>query len=192
MEADHRPTNGLSNGGEKLMKTARAVRAFVVAAVVAGNISPVNAQGVDIVLQEGFSARVSIPGEIENLAVGNPDIVDAQPLTSNTFLMNAIEQGVTNIIVLDASGKEIYSARVFVREPDIRPAYRISVSHGSAMQRRFTCEPVRGCPVTPTEEREIVATPVNNFFLGETTVNPGSSANTVGGRAAPAAAPPAQ
>ena len=176
------------------MKTAGLIRAFVVAAAMAGIISSANAQGVDIVLQEGFSARVSIPGEIENLAVGNPDIVDAQPLTSNTFLMNAIRQGVTNIIVLDASGNEIYSARVFVREADIRPAYRISVSYGVLDQRRYTCEPLKGCPAKPSEERliQFPPGPTNIFNSQEMNVNTGVSVDTGGGGApAPAPAAPA-
>jgi hypothetical protein len=173
------------------MTSANAMRAFAVAAAVVASSSSASAQSADIVLQEGFSARMSIPGEIHNLAVGNPDIIDAQPLTSNTFLMNAMEQGVTNFIVLDPSGDVIYSARVFVREPDIRPAYRSSVVHGTRMQRRYTCEPLRGCPPKPSEEREVELTPVNNIFLGSTTVNTSASATAVGGEAAPAS-PPAQ
>ena len=88
-------------------------------------------------------------------------------------------------------GGELYSARVFVREADIRLAFRISVRHGVLDNRRYTCDPVKGCPAKPTEMRQVPQPPgPTNIVIGgqNTTVNTGVAVDA-GGAGAPAAAP---
>ena len=172
------------------MTPANAIRSFVVAVAVVTSGSSANAQVKDIIVQRGFSELISIPGEINNVAVGDAEIIDAQPLTSNTFLLNAKKQGTTNLIVIDDVGRALFRARVHVRAVDIWPGYPVTVSFGTGLAHSYVCDPQTGCPVRPPRPQPQLP-PVLNLNYGPTTIN--NAAGPAGApNGQPAAAPQAQ
>lgn len=166
----------------------KITRMIAMAVAVAANISAANAQ--DVLLQHGFAESIRIPGNVQEVILGDPEIVDAIPLTQNTYVLNGREPGTTNLLAFDDAGGLLFAARVHVRPVDVWPGYTMSVAHGTVMQRSYACEPIKGCPSEPTKERQVQLPPVNNIFFGQTNLN----ANTMlpaGTPAAPSGTQPA-
>ena len=161
------PTGG-QKAGETTMKITST--AIVVAAAVMASIPGAPAQTpqapVDIIIQEGFSELIDIPGEFQDVAIGDPGIVDAQPITANTLLVNGIAQGTTNLIVIDDAGRALYRARVHVRPVRIWPGYRVNVVHGTRLGHSHSCDRESGCQARAQGPESGQPTSV---FLGETT-----------------------
>jgi hypothetical protein len=181
------------------------ISALLVASAMVAGISVAKAQSADdavvpravvvpedVILQRGFSELIELPGAIENVAVGDPEIVDAAPITSNTFLLNAIAVGTTNILVLDPEGVLLYRARVHVRPVQIWPGYAVKVTYGTGLSHSYVCDPDSGCPPRPPRPPAALP-PVINLYQGPTTVNETATAGqTGGGQAAPPSAPSSQ
>jgi hypothetical protein len=162
--------------------------AIIVAAAMMASMPGATAQApqapVDIIIQQGFSELVDVPGAIQDIAIGNPRIIDVQPLTSNILLMNGIAQGTTNIIVIDDAGNSLYRARVHVRPVRIWPGYRVNVVHGTRLGRSHSCDRESGCQASVQGPEAGQPTSV---FLGETTGDT-NAAGGGGGQSAPPAA----
>ena len=161
--------------------------AIIVAAAVMARMPGASAQApqapVDIIIQQGFSELVDVPGAIQDIAIGNPGSIDVQPLTSNILLMNGIALGTTNIIVIDDAGNSLYRARVHVRPVRIWPGYKVNVVHGTRLAHSHSCDREVGCQSRAQGPESGQPTSV---FLGETT----GDTNGAGGgsvRSAPAA-----
>jgi hypothetical protein len=182
------PTGG-HNAGKTSMKitsTAIAVAAAVMASMPGATAQTPQAP-VDIIIQQGFSELVDVPGEIQDIAIGNPGIIDVQPLTSNILLMNGIALGTTNIIVIDDAGNALYRARVHVRPVRIWPGYSVKVVYGTSLGHGYSCDREAGCQ---SKEQPPAGEAPANIFLGETVVNTSPDAagtNGAGGQSAPAA-----
>ena len=128
----------------RITSTARIVAAAVMAST-SGATAQTPQAPLDIIIQEGFSELVDVPGEIQDIAIGNPGIIDVQPLTSNILLMNGIALGTTNIIVIDDAGNSLYRARVHVRPVRIWPGYRVNVVRGTRLGHSHSCDRESGC-----------------------------------------------
>jgi hypothetical protein len=166
----------------KITSTAIAVAAAVMASMPGATAQTPQAP-VDIIIQQGFSELVEVSGAIQDIAIGDPTIIDVQPLTANILLMNGIERGTTNIIVIDDAGNSLYRARVHVRPVRIWPGYRVNVVHGTRLAHPFSCDREAGCQSRDQGPESGQPTTV---FLGETT----GDTNAAGGggvRSAPTA-----
>lgn len=167
----------------RITTTAIAVAAAVMASIPGAGAQTPQAP-VDIIIQRGFSELVDVPGEIQDIAIGNPGIIDVQPLTSNILLMNGIALGTTNIIVIDDAGNSLYRARVHVRPVRIWPGYRVNVVRGTRLGHSHSCDRESGCQARAQGPE--AGQPPTSVFLGETTDDTNGAA---GGnvRSAPAA-----
>jgi hypothetical protein len=164
--------------------------ALIVAAAVMATMPGAAAQTpqapVDIIIQRGFSELVDVPGAIQDIAIGNPGIIDVQPLTSNILLMNGIALGTTNLIVIDDAGNSLYRARVHVRPVRMWPGYGVNVVHGTRLGHRFSCDRESGCQSRASGPAAGEAP--TNVFLGETTTGDTNGAGAAEDQSAPAAA----
>lgn len=164
------------------MRTFRqsATRAIAVAALICSSATAASSQ--DLVFQKGFSDRLNIPGPVQNVAVGDPDIFDVQPLTQNVYLLNAKKEGTTNLLAVDDLGNIIYSARLHVRPVDIWPGFPMRVTYGVKLSRTYVCDRANGCPADPVtynKDADPTVRPTNiiNGSVGQqqTTTTPGGS-----------------
>jgi hypothetical protein len=177
------PTGG-QNAGITTMKittTAIAVAAAVMASMP-GAAAQAPQAPVDIIIQQGFSELVDVPGEIQDIAIGDPSVIDVQPLTANILLMNGIALGTNNLIVIDDGGNALYRARVHVRPVRIWPGYRVNVIYGTSLGNGYNCDREAGCQA---KEQGPESGEPTDVFLGETT----NDTNGAGGgelRSAPA------
>jgi hypothetical protein len=73
---------------------------------------------VDVNIDEARLVRLKT--DAAEIIVGNPAIADVVAQSARLLVVTGKSYGSTNVIALDASGREIYSARLGVREGDTR------------------------------------------------------------------------
>jgi hypothetical protein len=73
---------------------------------------------VDVAIDEARLVRLKT--DAAEIIVGNPAIADVVAQSSRLLVVTGKSYGSTNVIALDASGQEIYSARLGVKEGDVR------------------------------------------------------------------------
>jgi hypothetical protein len=73
---------------------------------------------VDVAIDEARLVRLKT--DAAAIIVGNPAIADVEAQGSRLLVVTGKSYGSTNVIALDASGREIYSARLGVKEGDAR------------------------------------------------------------------------
>ena len=103
------------------------------AASLAG--SPALAQGVDLTID--FAKIMTLERPAETIVIGNPGIADATVEDDRTIVLTGKTAGATNLIVLDAEGKEIVNVVVRVSS-DVRQL--TTVFYGSQRQT-YSCAP---------------------------------------------------
>jgi hypothetical protein len=92
----------------------------------------------------GYSQVVGPVKDMATVIVGNDGVADATLGGGGTIILTGKAIGATNLIVLDASGRELLSSALNVVPLDRRPRSNIRVTKGVAWQD-YECGPDGGC-----------------------------------------------
>ena len=92
---------------------------------------------VDVIIDEARLVRLK--ADAAQIIVGNPAIADVTAQDARLLVVTGKSYGTTNLIALDAQGKEILSVRLSVHEGDAR---QITLFRGTVRQS-YHCAP--GC-----------------------------------------------
>jgi hypothetical protein len=90
---------------------------------------------VDVIIDQARLIRLE--GDAAQVIVGNPAIADVTAQDARLLVVTGKSYGTTNLIALDAKGKEILSARLSVREGNAR---QITLYRGTVRQS-YHCAP---------------------------------------------------
>jgi Flp pilus assembly secretin CpaC len=102
----------------------------------------------------GYSQVVGPVKDMATVIVGNDGVADATLGGGGTIILTGKAIGATNLIVLDASGRELLSSALNVVPVDRRPRSNIRVTKGIAWQD-YECGPDAGC--MPASGQNVVA-----------------------------------
>ena len=83
------------------------------------------------------STRLKVAGAAQSVVVGNPTVADVTVVDSHTLFVSGRGYGVTDVVVLDASGRTLYSTEVVV---GVAHTGRVSVFRG-AERTDMACSP---------------------------------------------------
>lgn len=111
-------------------------RAFVAAAVLCATPAVAADNPIDVTID--FAKVMTLDQPVHTVVVGNPGIADATMGDEKTLILTGKTAGTTNLIALDAQGKEILNTTVRVAS-DIRQL--TTVFYGPNRQT-FSCAPV--------------------------------------------------
>ncbi|MBC7767881.1 MAG: pilus assembly protein N-terminal domain-containing protein [Phycisphaerales bacterium] len=115
----------------------RALRSFAAAlAVVCTFATPAFARDVRVALDQAFPIRLSEPAE--GVAIGNPSIAGVSVQNDRFLFVTGRAYGSTNLVVVGAEGRVLYSGRVVVTpdETDV-----VMVTRG-VQTARLECTPL--------------------------------------------------
>ena len=84
------------------------------------------------------SAFVTLPAPAHNIIVGNPSIADVQIADQRHIIITGKGQGVTNVVVTDASGRPIFDRSIVVGGDY---GGRVALISGGQIAT-YTCSPV--------------------------------------------------
>ncbi len=91
----------------------RALRPFIVAlAAVCAFATPAAARDVRVALDQAFPIRLAEPAE--GVAIGNPSIAGVSVQNDRFLFVTGRSYGSTNLVVVGAGGRVLYSGRVVV------------------------------------------------------------------------------
>lgn len=74
--------------------------------------------GIRILMNEAKIVKLARPAD--TIVVGNPDIADASVQDATTIILTGKGFGVTNLVVMDATGDPIVDEQIFVSRQDAR------------------------------------------------------------------------
>lgn len=118
------------------MSALRPFLAAIVAACVLAAASPAAARDIQIALDQAFPIRLAEAAE--GVAVGNPSIAGVSVQNDRFLFVTGRSYGATNLVVVGANGRVLYSGRVVV-SPDETDV--VMVTRGGATNR-FECTPL--------------------------------------------------
>ena len=145
----------------------KAIAVAVLCAAVGFAGDAALAQSIDVTID--FAKIMTLDRPAETVVIGNPGIADATVEDDKTIVLTGKTAGATNLIVLDAEGKEIVNAVIRVSS-DVRQL--TTVFYGSQRQTYSctpTCEQVISVGDNP-ERFETAKTQIENrlkFSAGE-------------------------
>ncbi len=91
----------------------RALRPFIAALAIACAVAtPAAARDVRVALDQAFPIRLSEPAE--GVAIGNPSIAGVSVQNDRFLFVTGRSYGSTNLVVVGAEGRVLYSGRVVV------------------------------------------------------------------------------
>jgi hypothetical protein len=90
---------------------------------------------IDVIIDQAWLIRLE--ADAAQIIVGNPAIADVTAQDARLLVVTGKSYGTTNLIALDAQGKEILSARLSVREGNAR---QITLYRGTVRQS-YHCAP---------------------------------------------------
>jgi hypothetical protein len=90
---------------------------------------------VDVIIDQARLIRLK--RDTTQIIIGNPAIADVSAQDSRLLVITGKSYGTTNLIALDAEGREILSARLAVREGDAR---QVTLYRGTSRQS-YHCAP---------------------------------------------------
>ncbi len=111
--------------------------AFAATLLVAG---PLAAE--PLVVPIDHSTRLNVAGSAASVVVGNPQVADVTVVDSHTVFVSGRGYGETDVVVLDAAGRTLYSGDVIVGTPN---GGRVSV-YRAGERTDLACAP--GCEVS--------------------------------------------
>lgn len=117
----------------------RALRPFVavLAAVCMFAVSgPASARDIRVALDQAFPIRLSEPAE--GVAIGNPSIAGVSVQNDRFLFVTGRSYGSTNLVVVGANGRVLYSGRVIVT-PDETDVVMVTRGNETA---RLECTPL--------------------------------------------------
>ena len=79
---------------------------------------PQNGTGEPVQLTPGFTKLVRFDRTISTVVIGNPEVVDARAQTDRAIVLVGKTVGITNLIVLDDTGTEVFNSLVIVGARD--------------------------------------------------------------------------
>lgn len=106
--------------------------------VVTGVIAPSQAGevvSVDVIIDQARLIRLD--SDAVQIIIGNPAIADVAAQAPRLLVVTGKSYGTTNLIALDADDREIFSAKLGVREADMR---QVTLYKGTARQS-YHCAP---------------------------------------------------
>jgi Flp pilus assembly secretin CpaC len=80
-----------------------------------------------LVVPLDHSTRLKVAGAAQSVVVGNPTVADVTVVDSHTLFVSGRGYGVTDVVVLDAAGRTLYSTEVVV---GVAHTGRVSVFRG--------------------------------------------------------------
>lgn len=90
-----------------------------------GTVQPARAEALIVPLDH--STRLRVAGSASSVVVGNPSVADVTVVDSHTLFVSGRGYGVTDVVVLDVSGRTLYSTEVVV---GVAQTGRVSVWRG--------------------------------------------------------------
>lgn len=114
----------------------RRTFAALFATAALGLAAPALAQPVSVPIDH--SVRLSVGAPVASVVVGNPSVADVTVVDSRTVFVSGKTYGATDVVLLDGTGRTVYSADVTVTSP----ASEVSVYRG-AQRTELACAP--GC-----------------------------------------------
>ena len=102
-----------------------------------------HAAGIDVGMDQGHVLTFNAP--VKTVFVGNSAIADVTVIDPNHALILGRNFGTTNVVALDAKGRETVNQLVTVME---RPGSAVTLQRGAA-KSTLNCNPTR-CETTPT------------------------------------------
>lgn len=110
---------------------------FLAAATVCAALPMGSATADDLVVQYDQARLLRLPEPASSILVGNPSIAEVSMHSSTLLVVTGKTFGVTNLIVLDDTGRVIMSERLMVKADDQKV---VSVQKGTASQT-YNCVP---------------------------------------------------
>jgi Flp pilus assembly secretin CpaC len=104
-------------------------------------LSAAPALAENVVVPIDHSVRLALQGQAASVVVGNPQVADVTVVDSHTLFISGRGYGGTDVVVLDHSGRTIYSGEVTVASG----GGQVSIYRGQA-RTDMACAP--GCSVT--------------------------------------------
>lgn len=95
-----------------MAKTMAKSGLFVGLAFLIASATCASAQGIDVMMNQ--ATILKLPRNADTVIVGNPEIADASVQDATTLVLTGKGFGVTNLVVLDASGTPILDDQVTV------------------------------------------------------------------------------
>jgi Flp pilus assembly secretin CpaC len=83
------------------------------------------------------STRITVRQPIRDVVVGNPTVADVSLLDPNSLIVVGKSYGVTNLLIVDRSGRTVLDRDIVVSAPD---GGAMSLFRGPE-QRSFSCSP---------------------------------------------------
>lgn len=121
------------------------MRAILLTAALAASLAgPALAGSLSVPLNH--SVRLGLSGSAASVVIGNPSIADVTVVDSRTLFLSGKSVGSTDVAVVDALGRTIYSADVAVSSPR---AGHVAVYRGGEKTARtdMACSP--RCEIAP-------------------------------------------
>lgn len=100
-----------------------------------GSVRPASAETLIVPLDH--STRLKVAGSASSVVVGNPSVADVTVVDSHTLFVSGRGYGVTDVVVLDGSGRTLFSTEVVV---GVAHTGRVSVWRGGA-RMDMACTP---------------------------------------------------
>jgi Flp pilus assembly secretin CpaC len=125
---------------------------FTVVFTVAFTTVAAPALAQSLVVPIDHSMRLGVSGQAASVVVGNPAVADVTVVDSHTLFVSGRGYGETDVVVLDHTGRTIYSGDVIVA---VAGAGRASVYRGADrtdMACAPTCSVSTRSPTTPSKE----------------------------------------
>ncbi len=132
-----------SNATSPFKRILAALASFLTAVLFVGIYSKLaNAADLNVKIDQAELVRLDKPGA--EVIIGNPSIADVSVQSGRILVVTGKSTGLTNIIVLDGNGREIYEKNIVVAVDSKR---HVAVNRGIARET-YSCSPV--CGPTPT------------------------------------------
>lgn len=122
----------------------RATAIALLSALSLGMLAPVSAEARDFHVVVDQAGLIRLPGEAAGVVVGNPSIADATLYDARTLFVTGKVFGRTNLIVLDAAGRVLYTSDLVVQQAD---RGLVQVFRSQSQPESYICAPV--CQAVP-------------------------------------------
>lgn len=118
----------------------RTVRHALFFALAAGSVmaagAAARADQISVEMDKARTLRLAAPAAA--VIVGNPLVADASILDRQTLVLTGKSYGLTNLIVVDANGDQVYSTDLVVTEAQAPQTALVSLYRGAA-RSSFAC-----------------------------------------------------
>lgn len=123
---------------------------------------------IDIAIDQARVIRLE--SDAAQIIVGNPSIADVAAQSARLLVITGKSYGSTNLIALDSGGREIFSARLGVREEDSR---QVTLYKGTARQSYHcapNCQPVLAIGDDKTQFEQLAETVSKKFGVANSAI----------------------